>query len=243
MLDANAEIARLRQRLQLRNLSSDVIDSICDQAASEISMLTADLLADAMTMAVELGKDSDDFISEIKAVRSSGSFSIGTESGRTDFSEAPFPMLPKLLKNAKVAKDGSLYKVIPMKNKTDNKSISNTVESAMVSIENARHLARNKANDDTVRSSNQSPDAMKGMGTIAAMQNIAKISKNRENSNKRQAVTSFRTASSKQDASTMWVNPGKEADMSGIIRNINDNLHDSIDIVISDVISKYDGMY
>jgi len=242
MLDANAEIARLRQKLQIKSLSDDVIDSICDEAANEINMLTSDLLADAMLTAVELGKDSDEFISEVKAIRYSNFFSIGTESGRTDFSEPPFPMLPKLLKNAKVAKDGSLYKVIPIKNKTDNR-VNNTIESAMINIENARQLAKNNSNNDAINSSNQSPDATKGMSTITAMQNMAKMSKNRKNTNTRQTATSFRTASSKQDASVKWVNPGKEADMSNIIRNINDNLHDSIDKVISDVITKYDGMY
>lgn len=242
MLDANAEIARLRQKLQIKSLSDDVIDSICDEAANEINMLTSDLLADAMLTAVELGKGSDEFISEVKAIRHSNFFSIGTESGRTDFSEPPFPMLPKLLKNAKVAKDGSLYKVIPMKNKTDNK-VNNTIESAMINIENARQLAKNNSNNDAINSSNQSPNAMKGMSTITAMQNMVKMSKNRENTNTRQTATSFRTASSKQDANVKWVNPGKEADMSSIIRNINDNLHDSIDKVISDVITKYDGMY
>ena len=108
MVDANSEIQRLRQRLRMKNLSESIIDEICDEAAREISSITSDLLATAMEEAIQLGSETKaaDFINEIKATRSGSGYDIVTDSGRTDFSEPAFPMLPRLLKNAKVAKDG-----------------------------------------------------------------------------------------------------------------------------------------
>jgi hypothetical protein len=245
MLDPNAEIMRLRQRLRFKNLSESVIDSICDEAAAAISNRTSDILADAMNEAVNAGGDvmSIDFIDQIRAVRSGSSFQIATDSGQTDFSEAPFPMLPSLLKNAKVAKDGSLYKVIPIKQKTSNSnsSIAKTTEAAMQNINNARKAAKVELGE-TARS-HSSPDVMKGMGTVAAMQEISKT----RNSNKKEKSTgptiNFRTASSKQDPAVSWVHPGKKVDLTGALNNINANLQDDIDKAIDEVVRQYEGLY
>jgi hypothetical protein len=246
MLDANAEIMRLRQRLRFKNLSESVIDSICDEAALEISMRTSDLLADAMNEAVNAGGDvmSVDFIDEIRAVRTGASFQITTDSGHMDFSEPPFPMLPGLLKNAKVAKDGSLYKVIPIKQKTStsSSSMSKTTEAAMQNINNARKAAKDAQNEDM--RTHSSPDAMKGMSTVAAMQEISKsrsAGKKKEKTN--EPIINFRTASSKQDPAVSWVHPGKKVDMSGALNNINANLQDDIDKAIDDVVRRYEGLY
>lgn len=241
MLDANAEISRLRQRLRFKNLSEQIIDDICDEVSRDISHMTSDILADAIQSAVEAGSDagSVDFIDEIRALRNGASFQISTDSGRTDFSEAPFPMLPKLLKNAKVAKDGSLYKTVPIK-KSEGSRVPATTEAAMAAINNARAAAKDQR--DSIHAESISMDAMKGMDTVAAMTAI-----NKKRSPSRESVpstvTGFRTVSSKQDASTQWVNPGKKADMSEALQRINANLQDSIDRAIEDVIRRYDGMY
>lgn len=247
MLDARTEIERLRQRLRMKSLSESVIDSICDDVSREISMTTADILADAMNEAVNIGGDigSVEFIDELRAVRTGPSFEITTDSGRTDFSEPPFPMLPKLLKNAKIAKDGSLYKVIPIKNKTSNKKVSVTTEAAYENINNARRIAKEQrdAERDTARGT-ASPDAMKGMDTFAAMQSI---NRSRQKQLKVGQVNgpaiNFRTASSKQDPNKSWVHPGKVRDASGPLREINMNMHDNIDRTIEDVIKKHEDMY
>ena len=176
MIDPNAEIIQLRQRLRFKNLSEGIIDDICDEVSREISMITSDILADAMNEAVNAGGDigSIDFIDEIRAVRTGSSFDIITDSGKTDFTEPPFPMLPSLLKNAKVAKDGSLYKVIPIRQKGNNakKSTAKTSEAAYQAIESARRRSK-EDRGDTQRGSS-SPDAMKGMDTVSAMQAISK---------------------------------------------------------------------
>ena len=247
MLDANAEIARLRQQLRLRNLPENIIDNICDEAVAEISEITSDLLADAMNEAVNAGGDamSVEFIDEIRAIRTGPSFQITTDSGHSDFSTSPFPMLPKLLKNAKIAKDGSLYKVIPIKQKKtkgNNSNLAKTTEAAMQNINNARKIAK----DDKVADDNRgysSPDMMKGMSTVAAMQQISKTRHSQEKEKNNEPVIDFRTASSKQDPNVSWVNPGKKVDMGSTLNNINFNLQDAIDKAIDDVVKRYERLY
>jgi len=248
MLEARAEIDSLRQRLTAKNLSGDVVDLICDEASRDISTRTADVLADSLEDAVRAGEavGSEDFINELKAVRSGPSFEIITDSGRTDFSEAPFPMLPKLLKNAKVAKDGSLYKVIPMRTKSTGNNMAVTTEAALANINAARRIAKEQrdADRDKQESRQVSPDSMKGMDTLSAMQAISRSRQAKpQMTRSNDGVSGFRTASSKQDASSQWVQPGKMRDVSKPLREINMNLHDSIDQVIQDVIQLYDGMY
>lgn len=242
MIDANNEISRLRQSLRFKNLSETIIDSICDDVAREISDLTADLLAQAMSQAVSAGK-SYEFIQEVRSVRDGATYSITTDSGKMDFSEAPFPMLPKMLQNAKIAKDGSLYKVIPVKKKGSTPSrTAVTTEAALGEIERARLASKQDKTNQNRGSS--SPDVMRGMDTLSAMQ---AISKSRQKIDKYPASSTgqvdFRTASSKQDPSTQWVNPGREADMTRDVQNINANLHDSIDSIILQIISKYEGQF
>ena len=247
MIDARAEVDRLRQRLRMKNLSEAVIDDICDDASRDISMMTADILADAMNEAVMVGGDvgSEEMIDELKAVRTGPSFEIITSSGRTDFSEPPFPMLPRLLKNAKIAKDGSLYKIIPIKQKTTNKKIAVTTEAAIANINNARRIAKEQRDSEKETSrSTVSPDAMKGMDTFSAMQSINSSRQKQSKQGQLDGpVIDFRVASSKQDASSMWVMPGKMRDVSSPLREINMGMHDDIDRAIEDVIRKHEEGY
>ncbi len=246
MLDANTELDRLRQKLRFKNLSESAVDSICDDASREISTTTSDILADAMSEAVNAGgsMQSTDFIDELRAVRSGPSFDIVTESGKTDFSEPPFPMLPKLLQSAKVAKDGSLYKVIPMKQKSGNtqRKVAVTTEAALQQINEARFKAKEERDAEKDIHRSLSPDALKGGDTFSAMMSLSssrrKAPTKRERSN--EPVTSFRTASSKQDPNTQWVLPGRTMDLSDSLRNINIDMHDNIDRAILDIIRKHE---
>ena len=240
MIDANTELSRLRQNLRFKNLSESVIDSICDDVSNEISNILADLLANAMSEAVQAG-GSADFIQEVTSIRSGSGFNVGTQSGKSDFSEAPFPMLPKLLQNAKVSKDGTLYKVIPVKQKGSISRTAVTTEAALANIENARIQAKQDKTNQNRGSS--SPDIMRGADTLSAMQ---AISKSREKTDKylpSNGPVQFRTATSKQDANTQWVNPGKQADMSGLLQSINANLHDEMDRAILETIRRHEGEY
>ena len=247
MLDTRTEIDRLRQRLRVKNLSESVIDDICDDVSREISMVTADILADAMSQAVKVGGDlsSTDMINELKAVRTGPTFEIITDSGRTDFSEPPFPMLPKLLKNAKIAQDGSLYKVIPLKKKSSSNRMAVTIEAALENINVARRIAKEQRDaEKETRSGFISPDAMKGMDTFSAMQAINRSrQKQQKMGQPTSPVVEFRTASSKQDASTQWVMPAKQRDATGPLREINMNMHDDIDRAIESIIREHEGFY
>lgn len=247
MIDPNAELQMLRQRLRFKNLSETVIDAICDDVSREIQSATTDILASAMRDAVAAGESakSTDFINDIKAVRSGSSFDIVTESGKSDYSEPPFPMLPSLLKNAKVAKDGSLYKVIPVKQKgIGSKSRTRpSTEAAYRAIESGRMEA--KQNRDTTNRTSSSPDALAGMDTLSAMQSIAK-SRQKDTKMKEKSTepaVNFRVASSKQDASTQWVNPGRDADMTDALSSINASMHDAIDRVVQEIIRRHEGQY
>ena len=250
MLDANTELHRLRQALRMKNLSEGLVDEIVDEASKEISMATSDVLADAMNAAVNAGSNAQsiDFIDELKVIRSGSSFDIITDSGQTDFSEPPFPMLPRLLQNAKVAKDGSLYKVIPIKQKSGKTrtKVAVTVEAALQDINEARHRAKEERDTEKEMSRQLSPDALKGGDAFAAMMAISSSRQKRkpvrhERSN--EPVISFKTASSKQDPNTQWVHPGRTVNMGSELREINMNMHDNIDRIISDVVRSHGDMY
>jgi len=148
----------------------------------------------------------DDFVQQLRATRFGSDYKIVTNSGQTDFTVPPFPMLPKLLKNAKVAKDGSLYKVIPVKQNPKKKRAITTV--------------------DIMRQINESRRA-------------SKEAKKAEKDSS--GEVNFRTASSKQDANTKWVHPGKEGDMTQKLRDINARMGLAIDRIIQDTIDKHRG--
>jgi hypothetical protein len=231
----------------MKNLSEVVVNEICNEASRDISMMTSDIIADAMIEAVQAGANvgSADFIEELKAVRTGPTYEVITDSGRTDFSDPPFPMLPRLLKSGKVAKDGSIYKVIPMKEKSTGNRLAVTTEAAIANINNARRIAKEQrdAQRENVRGS-LAPDALKGMDIFAAMQAINRSRQQHiEKETDGAPVKAFRTASSKQDANSKWVMPAKSKDVTTPMRDINMRLHDDIDRAIEDVIRRYEGAY
>ena len=250
MLDARTELELLKHKLRLRGLSEDVSNIMCSEAARDMNNAIVDLLADAMEEAVSAGTDvsSSDFINEITLNRSGSSFEISTQSGRSDFSEAPFPMLPKLLKNAKIAKDGSLYKVIPLKKKTKNTQNRTqvTTEAALQNINESRTIAKEKRDADRgVGSSLGNLDPSSGVDTFAALQSMSNSRKreDRPQYDPAGALIDFKTASSKQDQTKQWVNPGRKADLTDPLRRINMALSDNIDRAIEYIIKKYEDSY
>ena len=249
MLDANTELNSLRQKLYMKNLDNSVVNEIVNEASKDISMATSDILADAMNEAINAGGNamSAEFIDELRIIRSGPSFDIITDSGSTDFSEPPFPMLPKLLQGAKVADDGSLYKVIPIKNKSGKtqKRIAVTTEAALQDINEARYKAKEEKDLEKESNRSLSPDAMKGgdvmSGILSLSNSRRKAPTKRERST--EPVIDFKTASSKQDPNTQWVHPGRSVNMGDQLREINMSMQDNIDNVIKDVIRRYEDMY
>lgn len=53
-------------------------------------------------------------------------------------------------------------------------------------------------------------------------------------------ASQFRTATSKQDASSSWVQPAKSKDFSEEVRNINKQLEETLDQLIRDVVRSYE---
>lgn len=245
MIDARFEIDKIKQILRQKNIPEYTIQDICGDIARDISSATADLLADAMIEAVNAGGEvsSAEFASEVLSMRNGHTFSVDTSSGKQDFSEPPFPMLPKLLKNAKISKEGEAYRVIPISNKSGPSS-GVTTEAAIRNINQARQLAKDERDArDKGSKIATTPDPMAGMEILAAIQGAGRPSPQKRESKLKEGSITFRTASSKQDASVSWVMPAKNANLTDRLRDINNNLQDSIDRVILDIINRYSGMY
>jgi len=111
----------------------------------------------AMDTAIAAGvqKQSADFINELRP--SPGAFQLETASHNTDFSDPPYPMLDKLLSNAKPMADGSgVYKVIPVGQPGKKKPIASNIFDAQKQIAAERH-------EDAVSQYNKvKPNASKG---------------------------------------------------------------------------------
>jgi len=144
MTNKYLELFRLRDKLKSKGLSESTIENIVKQADIEIQQKMQEAMKDAMDQAIEAGvdKESAAFINELRPAP--GAFMLETESGNTSFKEPPFPMLPNLLRNPKISKDGTLYKVIPVGKSSDSKPrISNNIFDAQKNI-NAKRIEESR---------------------------------------------------------------------------------------------------
>jgi hypothetical protein len=111
------ELDRLRVILLNKGLNEGAVQKIIQKAESEIHSKLSPILDSALEKAVAAGVDkkSEDFINELRIVQAQSLFFVSTDSGQTDFSTPPFPMLPRLIAGGKPSKDGtSVYRVIPV---------------------------------------------------------------------------------------------------------------------------------
>jgi hypothetical protein len=241
MIDAGHELDNLKSALIMSGLSEREALNICSMASSDIQGAVIDIVSDALQDVVSGSESvhSRDFVNEVMAIRDGNLFKITTTSGRSDFSEPPFPMLPKLLTNAKVSKDGSRYKKIPMRENLSNNNFNKTIESAILQINKQREQLKVEKEN---RRDNQRTlsDPMDSIGQIRASESTGESKT--FNTNK-SVATQFRTASDKQDPNTKWVRPAKQADMSDALDRVNNNIQDQIDRAISQIISNYKGSF
>lgn len=211
MINLHLEIERLKASLRSRGLDEDTVEVLSQRAEQDILAALEEQLANAMDLAIQSGvqKDSADFINEIRP--RPGAFMLETESGNTDFSEPPFPMLDKLLANgAKPMKDGSgVYKVIPV-----GKPSNNSKPPIHTNIF----------------------DAQKAISAERYENAVAQYNKVAPKSSK----VNFRTATSKQSRSTQWVLPAKEKDFTEDIKEINNMLDQNHDDLIMKIIRDYE---
>lgn len=243
MVNPDAEINRLRSLLMSRRADFSTIDAICDAASKDINEVILDIvsngMAEAVEYAVELG--AEDFIEDMDIVNVGGSYQVITRSGKTDFSTPPMPMLPHLLKNAKVAKDGSRYRVIPVGGessgkKTMGRSIFEDQRALQGKIQVARETLRESLNANSNQRSGEMIDKFRDMvrGNMPTRQSFY----NRSHS--RRANPEFRTASSKQDPNTQWVTPAKELDMTGFLMNLNTKIQQDIVSSVMTIVNEYE---
>lgn len=203
------ELDRLKYILENRGIDPNTVQLIIQKAAAEIQTAMASHGDAALTLAIGEGvaKRSPEFINELRLNHIS--MQLTTDSGNMDFSEPPFPMLPRLLQGAKPMKDGSgVYKVIPVGEPSKNRpKVSTNIYEAWKQIEVERVEAA-RAQRDRVTPKN--------------------------------SKDKFRTATSKQNANTQWVQPAKDKDFTETVQSINKELSGSLDDIIRGIVMEYE---
>lgn len=211
MVNIHLEIERLKASLRARGLDEETVESLSRRAEIDILAALQDQMDSAVDLAVQSGvqKESADFINEIRP--RPGAFMLETESGNTDFSEPPFPMLDKLLaKGAKPMKDGSgVYKIIPVGKPGNNSKppIHTNIFDAQKAISAERYE-----------------------NAVAQYNKVAP----------KNSKVNFRTATSKQNRATQWVLPAKEKDFTEDLKEINNMLDQNHDDVVMNIIRDYE---
>lgn len=211
MVNIFLELERLKSSLRARGLDEDIVEILASKANDEISLAIRDRLDSAMELAIQSGvdKDSAAFINALRP--RPDAFMLETDSGITDFTEPPMPMLDKLLaRGAKPMKDGSgVYKVIPVgKSNSQNKPpIHTNIFDAQKAISAERYAA-----------------ALSQYNKV-----IPKGSK-----------VEFRTATSKQNRATQWVLPEKPKDFTEDLNEINNMLGQEYDSLVLGIIRSYE---
>ena len=234
MINPQNQLDQLRRTLQQKGLSDEDIRFLVDQAAQDISVALVDLAYDTLNSMEQLGiqTKSTEFATDLVMDISPVDINIRTFSGRSDFSEPPFPMMPRLLKNAKVAKDGSLYKVIPIQSKSVP---TNSIIEAQMALQKMNEVKRNSLKEQA-RAKRELPTLSTEPG-LSVRDYLAKRKHSQQ-----VTATHFRTVSSKQDPATQWVNPGKDLNFSKDIHEANAQLQQRASEIISDIIKMYEGV-
>lgn len=204
------ELEKLRVTLRNKGLDARAIETIVSKASREISEAFEEQGESAMQLAIEAGvaQRSPEFINELTL--NAMSMEITTDSGNMEFTEPPYPMLSKLLQNAKPIKDGSgVYKIIPVGASSDTRpKVSTNIYDAF-----------KKINAERAENAKKQYNAIVPTGSRA---------------------TQFRTATSKQDANQQWVRPAKTKDFTGDMQGINKELADTMDGKIRDILRSYE---
>lgn len=209
MTNIGFELDRLRVTLRNRGLDAKAIEMIVDKAGREISEVFKEQGESAMQRAIEAGvaQRSPEFINEL--ILDPSSMELRTESGNMEFTDPPYPMLSRLLQNAKPIKDGSgVYKIIPVGKSGHGKpKVSTNIYDALKKINAERAETATKQYNAIV------PSGSRG--------------------------TQFRTATSKQDANTQWVIPAKTKNFSEDVKSINKELADTMDDKVRNILQSY----
>lgn len=244
MFDPNFEIQKLRFYLQSKDISYADIDRVCDAAATDLNEVVLSVVSEAMVDAVNYAESigADEFIEDIDIIESGGVFAITTRSGKTNYSKPEVKNLQNLLKNGKVSKDGSRYRVIPLSDSDNRQKIGKSIFEDQAILQSKIQAARDALTESMGRGSNKDT---KGM--VKAFRNM--ISSNMQSRKSFYTLSAptgkpkFRTASDKQDPNTSWVIPAKNIDMTSYLMTINSKIIDDVRSISLKVISEYERLF
>ena len=224
----------IKTSLYNQGYDANDVEDACEEAAEELSASIADLVANALYDAESAGLQAGmkDFVAELTAIQSGDDFVITTHSGRKDFSSPERKMLNSLLKNAKVAKDGHLYKRIPIRDKSSPTSSVDVDRRRQSQLEGLKakisaDIGRGGVGRDIGKT------ARDFASSFAATRAESKPVASKERS------STIRTVSSNQDANTDWVVPAKHKDASSILDEVNARLIDGISHTLRDIYERY----
>jgi hypothetical protein len=243
MHNIDLTIFNIKNHLYSQDLEEEEIDYFAEEAAKVISENVLEVVSDAVNEAINYAIDLEayDFVTELDIKETQSSYTIGTVSGQTDFSTEDRKMLPSLLKNAKISKDGKRYKRIPIGASSSSKMVpkmSNRVraDSRMNLIQANKFAASNNAGSDSLPSSaiRQYISGIEQMNALKAQEKEMVPAKN-------QAPKVIVTAHEGQDPNKDWVVPGLYKDMTYFLEELNMNIETQINSIIKEVENIYTG--
>lgn len=241
MINADAEISRLRTYLLDRGWYDTEIEDICDLASRDINEVILEVVSNAVAEATEHAEElgAEEFIEEMDVVEVGNSFMITTLSGKTDFSIPERKMLPDLVKNGEISEDGNRYKVIPVGKKKEISRPMN-IFSDLQQKQQAQQEARRSLLESNMDMRSARAQHMAGHFKQVISRRLndihsRRISKVEEKSDDIQ----FRTASEKQDPNTQWVIPAVKMDMTGYLMDMNRRIDDTIRDSVIYIIDSY----
>lgn len=243
MISSHNEIARLRWTLQGRGFTTQDINGVCDRVERDIDDGIVQIVRNATEQAISYAEQigAHQFIHEVTFTHYGDRYEVGTISGRTDFSTNKIENLPNLLKNAKTAADGSRYKVIPVKNKTGSSKMGTSSFVTAINQQSTATERRQQLAADTVAHREARLTAM--MQDIKTIISTKSQPESKYNSTRASGDVTFRTASSKQNASTSWVIPEQDRDMTQFLIGLNNDVASRTDQLILDTVSYYEREY
>lgn len=211
MINVFLEIEKLKATLRSRGLDEDTIVAIAGKAEADISSALNEKMSEAVELAVQSGVQKDSADFINELRPRHDAFILETESSITDFSEPPYPMLDKLLAHgAKPMKDGSGVYKVIPVGGPSNKPRKPIHTSIF--------------------------DAQKAISAERYENAVSQYNKIAPKNSKVQ----FRTATSKQNRQTQWVQPEKQKDFTEDLQEINNLLRESHDDIVLNIIRDYE---
>jgi hypothetical protein len=215
-------IEQLRYRLISSGVDVATSDDIINSALNKIQSKMVSSLDSGVNLAFEesVKMRANDFAKDIRVTFSSRGLEIDSAKGSLDYSSPPYPMMDRLLAKGKTAKDGSVYRVIPIGASSIKKISSLDTSSAS---DDARSLEPKKSLTEMSRQMAQAFNSGMKVST----------SETKTKSNN----VSFRTVSNKQDSGA-WTFPARPADLSPAVSSINAMMRSDFDRAVDEVMEE-----